>query len=138
MLCSMLSTARERGNAALDRYGSHKDILKVEREIIDAYGLLLDRASYLVGHVHGLEKTVEEMAPEFFKLVNDPAWFRPTFERYEANVRALHESYGAWGGLETFEPLKKTFESLLNTGGMFYYRLPFDEQWRIGLNKPGE
>lgn len=138
MLCSMLSTARERGNTALDRYSSHNDILKVEREVIDAYGLLLDRASYLVGHVHGLEKTVEELASEFFKLTNETAWFKPIFERYEANVRALHESYGAWSGLEAFEPLKKTFESLLNAGGMFYYRLPFDEQWRIGLNKPTE
>jgi hypothetical protein len=138
MLCSMLSTARERGDAALDRYGSHRDILRVEREVIDAYGLLLDRASYLVGHVHGLGKTVEKMAPAFFRLVNETRWFKPIFERYEANMRALHESYGAWSGLEAFDPLKSTFESLLNAGGMFYYRLPFDEQWRIGLNKPGE
>lgn len=136
MLCSMLSSARERGNSTLDRYGSHRDILRVEREVIDAYGLLLDRASYLVGHVHGIGKTVEEMAPDFFRLVNETTWFKPIFERYEASVRALYESYGAWSGIEAFEPLKKTFESLLNAGGMFYYRLPFDEQWRIGLNKP--
>jgi hypothetical protein len=136
MLCSMLLSARERGNTALDRYRSHRDILRVESEVIEAYGLLLDRASYLVGHIHVLGKTVEEMAPDIFKLVNETAWFKPIFEQYEANIRALHESYAAWSGIEAFEPLKKTFESLLNAGGMFYYRLPFDEQWRIGLNKP--
>lgn len=38
--------------------------------------------------------------------------------------------------LKAFDPLKSTFESLLNEGGMFYYRLPFNEQWRVGLNKP--
>ena len=136
MLCTMLSTARERGNAALDRYREHRDILNVEREVIDAYALLLDRGSYLVGHIHGLGKSVLEMAPEFFSLVNETAWFKPIFERYEANVRTLHESYGKWSGIQVFEPLKQTFESLLNAGGIFYYRTMMDDRWRIGLNKP--
>jgi hypothetical protein len=136
MLCAMLSTARERGNAALDRYREHQDILKVEREVIDAYALLLDRGSYLVGHIHGLGKSVGEIAPEFFTLVNETSWFKPVFERYEVNVRTLHGSYGKWSGVEVFEPLKQTFESLLNAGGMFYYRFVMDDRWRIGLNKP--
>ena len=136
MLCTMLSNARERGNAALDRYREHRDILKVEREVIDAYALLLDRGSYLVGHIHGLGNSVAEMAPEFLMLVNETAWFKPIFERYEANVRTLHESYGKWSGIEVFEPLKQTFESLLNAGGMFYYRTMMDDRWKIGLNKP--
>jgi len=136
MLCSMLSTARQRGNAALDGYQQDKDIGRVERGVIEAYGEFLVRVSYLVGHVHGLGKSVEESAPEFLKLVNEATWFTPIFERYEANVRVLQKSYGAWSGIEVFEPLKQTFELLLRAGGMTYYRLPFDEQWRIGLNRP--
>lgn len=135
MLCSMLSTARERGNTALDLYGEHRDIMKAEGELVDAYAALLTRASYLVGHVHGLGRTVEESAPEFYQLVNETPWFRPDFEQYEANMKVLYDNYGKWPGIEVFEPLKLTFETVLNAGGMFYYRAP-DGTWMIGLNRP--
>ena len=121
MLCSMLSTARERGNACIARFSGPGDIMRTEGELIGVYGTLLIRTSYLVGHVHGLGAAVAEKAPEFHSLVNQTQWFKPIYEQYEENVRALHQGYAdSWHDILVFEPLKLTFEALLNAGGMFY------------------
>ena len=135
-LCEMLSSTRKRGNACFDRYAGPAAIQMTENELAEVYGTLLVRTSYLVGHVHGLDATVEEKAPAFHSLVNQTPWFKPIIEKYEENVRGLYQGYAdSWHDIQVFEPLKLTFEALLNAGGMFYQRLPTGDYF-IGLRRP--
>jgi hypothetical protein len=135
-LCEMLSTARKRGDECFDRYSGPAEIQRTENELVEVYGTLLVRTSYLVGHVHGLNATVMERAPEFYSLVNQTPWFKPIFERYEENVRGLYQGYAdSWHDIQVFEPLKLTFEAVLNAGGMFYQRFPTGDYF-IGLRRP--
>ena len=116
-LCSMLSTARKRGNEHIEQFQIHRVVMKTFNELVGVYGNLLTRTSYLVGQIHGSEGTVEEMAPVFHKLVNETEWFKPAFDDYEQKIRALHQTYGQWKGVEVFEPLMDLFEDLLYLGG---------------------
>lgn len=135
-LCGMLSSARKRGGECFDRYSGPAEIQRTENELVQVYGTLLVRTSYLVGHIHGLNATVAEKAPEFHSLVNQTLWFKPIFEKYEENVRGLYHGYAdSWHDIQVFEPLKLTFEALLNAGGMFYQRLPTGDYF-IGLRRP--
>ena len=135
-LCEMLSSARRRGDACFDRYAGPTEIQKTENELIEVYGTLLVRTSYLVGHVHGLDATVAEKAPAFHSLVNKTPWFKVVFERYEESVRGLYQGYAdSWHDIQVFEPLKQTFEALLNAGGMFYVCLPTGNYF-VGLRRP--
>ena len=109
---------------------------KLRTNWLQVYGTLLVRTSYLVGHIHGLDATVEEKAPVFHSLVNQTPWFEPIFERYEENLRGLYQGYAdSWHDIQVFEPLKLTFEALLNAGGMYYRRLPTGDYF-IGLRRP--
>lgn len=117
-LCSMLSTARKRGNEYIEQFQSHRVVMRTFNDLVNVYGNLLKRASYLVGQIDGLDGTVEEMAPAFHKLVNETEWFKPVFEAYVQKVRALYQTYDQWKGVEVFRPLMDTFEDLLYSGGM--------------------
>lgn len=138
MVCPMLSSARARSNAAIDQFVGPGGIVKTADEIIGIYGALLGRISYLLGHVHGLGANIEEMAPDFLSLVVRTPWFKPLFEQYELDLKALHESYpDSWQGTDVFEPLMLTCETLLNAGGMFFVR-QMDGDYYIGLNRQSE
>lgn len=118
-ICSMLETARQRGNAVIDQFSSHNDIGKSAAELVGIYGALFTRASYLVGHIDGLSQTLEEQAPRLFAMIQRMAWFTPLWSGYIRCLSDLHEGYGQWSEVGVFEPLKKQFEVLLNAGVCF-------------------
>ena len=117
-LCPMLASTVQRGNEKIDQFQSHRDVQKTAFELMNIYGGLLTRTSYLVGHIHGLDGTMEQMAPSFYKQVNETDWFTELFEAYERNVTELHQTYGDWSNADIFEPLMTTLEGLLYVGGM--------------------
>ena len=134
-ICSILETAPERGNAAIMEFYSHRNIDRTVAELEGIYGAVLTRASYLVGHVHGLEKTFGEAAPRLFDQIEQTAWFKPMFDGYTSNILELYETYGQWSGVEVLEPLKSSFEALLNAGGMFFRKRP-DGRYTVDLRLP--
>jgi len=121
-LCEMLSSAKEKAEESIHGYRFHGNQKLAEGEIRNAFGKILVRSAYLVGHAHGLGKTVAEMAPQFSKLINEKAWFSPIFERYESSLREMHSTYGSWTGVEVFSPIVGTCEALLGVGGLQYIR----------------
>ncbi len=121
-LCDMLSSAKEKADESRHGYRFHQNQKLVEGEIRNIFGKILIRSSYLVGHVHGLGKTVMEMAPQYCKLINEQTWFSPIFQRYESTLREMHSTYGSWTCEEVFSPLVGTCQDLLNAGGMRYVR----------------
>jgi len=134
-LCSMLNTARERGNASIDQfYNVHHDVVKTARELISIYGALFTRSSYLVGYVHGIGKTVQEVAPELHALIQQTTWYTPLFNAYVSCLTELYESYGKWSGIQVFDKFKEVVESLFVRGGMSITKEP-DGNYFIGLHR---
>jgi len=123
-LCDMLSTAMDRGTACIFCHRMHGNIADTEAEMKNIYGGLLTRLSYLVGHLHGIEASIKEKTPKLHTLIQDSKWFIPIFERYESNLKELKETHENWTGIEVFNPLMDTCESMLNAGGMRYLMLP--------------
>ena len=115
-LCSMLETARERGIGALDQLPLHQNVDRAVVELESIYGGLFTVASYLLGHIHGLNKNFEEEAPRLFDQIERTAWFKPLFDGYTSSILELYETYGQWSGVEVLEPLKSSFEALLELG----------------------
>ncbi len=134
-LCPMLFTTRDQASASIDEYQKHRNMQKTANELVQVYGPLMTRLSYLVGHVHGMNSTVEGEAPTLHKAIAETKWFASIFRHFEEIVRAMYETYGKWTGLEVFEPLKQMFDDLLKAGGMTCIQMP-DGNYFIGLNRP--
>lgn len=133
-LCKTLANAMEKGSACIHDFRFHRNGRKTEAEIRNIFGRLLTRAAYLIGHIHGRGKTVAEMAPRYYRSVQETPWFKPVFERYEANLKDMHATYGSWTSLDVFQPLLDTCEALMNAAGLQYIQLA-DGSYSIALRQ---
>jgi hypothetical protein len=116
--CSALERTKSRADTAIKQYRMHGDVERVTREVAEEYKSVMVYASYLLGHIDGLEKTVEGLAPRAISTIETHAYFEPCFLKLHAELRTMHSSYGHWQGLEVFEPLKHLSSSLLRIGGI--------------------
>lgn len=132
VVCPMLETARRRGNEVIDQLLSSGNEPVPTEKLVDVYSVLLIRASYLVGHIHGLNMNFQTSAPRLCDLIQRTEWFRPLFDTYTSTLEDMYGRYGEWSGIEVFEPLKNLFEVLLNAGGMSFQKRPKGKYF-IGL-----
>jgi hypothetical protein len=133
-LCSMLKSAKQRGNECIDRFSDSRDVNKTVKELADVYGALLTRASYLIGHLDGLNLEFAKESVSFFTLIDKTDWFSEIWVEYVSCLEALYASYGEWTGVEVLEPLKQVFEKLLRTGGVGFVLLPTGNYY-VGFNR---
>ena len=131
--CSSLVGLRERGNTYVRQFRRDADVTKLIRGLSGNYGNALRYGAYLLGHVDGLEKTLEEAAPRARATVQSLSWFSPLFERFSANLNTMYRGYGSWAGLEVFEPLKGTVHDVLKVAGIEFQSRPGGEYY---LNVP--
>ena len=116
--CNALERAKSRADRAIRQYRMHADIGRVTHEVAEEYQSVLVYASYLLGHIDGIEKTVEELAARAMSAMEGHAYFKPLFSKLHAELRKMYDSYGHWQGLEVFEPLKQLACDLLKIGGI--------------------
>jgi hypothetical protein len=116
--CKSVARARERADASIRQYRMHKDVGRLTNEVGEEYKRVMMYASYLLGHIDGLNRAVEEAAPKAVEYLETHSYFKPFFRRLHSELRALHQSYGAWTGIDVFEPLKRLADELLKVGGV--------------------
>jgi hypothetical protein len=116
--CKSLERARGRANAAIRQYRMHADITRLTNEVCEEYKKVMVYASYLLGHIDGLDRTVEEAAPRAIETIEKHTYFETFFKRLQTELRVLHSTYGAWTGLDVFEPLKHLADDVLKDGGI--------------------
>lgn len=116
--CNALERAKGRGDAAIRQYRMHADVERVTREVAEEYKSVMVYASYLLGHVDGMDRTVEEVVPKTISTIESHAYFKLFFAKLHSELRTLHGAYGQWQGLEVFEPLKQLAYDLLKIGGI--------------------
>jgi hypothetical protein len=79
---------------------------------------LLKYFSYLLGHAAGLDKTVNEIAPETWMLLQSNAWLLPSVEALNEVLSQMLQTFEEWKSLEVFEPLKQLARRLLADCGI--------------------
>ncbi len=103
---------------AIRQYRMHADVGRVTRDVVEEYKSVLVYAAYLLGHIDGMEKTVEELAPKAISTIERHAYFKPFFAKLHAELRTMHGRYGHWQSLEVFQPLKQLAGDILLVGGI--------------------
>jgi hypothetical protein len=116
--CAVLERAKADADKAIRQYRMHGDVSRVAREVTEGYKRLLVYASYLLGHLAGLEGALEELAPKAVQLVERTSYFEPLFRSLQEDLRAMHSTYGYWETIAVFEPLKQLAEKLFEAGGL--------------------
>jgi hypothetical protein len=87
-------------------------------QVVAEYGAVLKYAAYLLGHLDGLELSIEKDAPKANELINRKKYFTSIFEDLVACLRSVWATYGQWSGLQVFDPLKDVADKLLRVGGI--------------------
>lgn len=116
--CGALERAKDRANTAIRQYRMHGDVGRVTNEVTEEYRKIMVYASYLLGHVDGLNQAVEDAAPKAIGALAKHGYFGPFFSKLRDDLRAMHSTYGEWKGLHVFEPLKQLAYELLKHGGI--------------------
>jgi len=117
-LCSVLEQAKDRADAAIRQYRMHGDRQRLVQQVTGQYHRVMISASYLLGHLDGLEKSVEECAPKATEHIDGTPYFKPYFATLRSELRAMYETYGEWKTIEVYEPLKQTAYDLIKNCGL--------------------
>lgn len=118
VFCKSLAGARAKADAAIRQYRMHRDMERLLDEGAGTYRRLLTYGAYLIGHVDGLARELNDAAPEATKIIDQNNWFMPFFERLKAELQAMQSNYGAWEGMAVYEPLKQLAYELLRENGI--------------------
>jgi hypothetical protein len=116
--CAAVERAKNRADAAIRQYRMHHDVRRATDEASAEYKSVLVYWSYLLGHVDGLDRTLEEAAPKALETLERYKYFAPFVAKTTAELRTMHESYGKWPDLGVYDGLKKVAEDLLKFGGI--------------------
>jgi len=122
--CNSVERAKGRADAAIRQYRMHRDLARVVQEVVEEYKKTLVYASYMLGHIDGLGLSLDVNAPKAMSALGRQPPFRPFVTKLHDELRAMHETYGGWKGLEVFEPLKRLSEELLKLGGIYIQDRP--------------
>ena len=123
-LVQMIETARQRGNAAILEHNEHGDVGRTGTVLASIYGSLLTRASYVLGHVEGLETDLASEAPRWSQLVEQTLWLAPFWAEYRSILASMYATYGQWTGLDVLNPLKELLQRYLLSCGMLLQARP--------------
>jgi hypothetical protein len=120
----MIETARQRGNAAILEHNEHGDVGRAGTALATIYGSLLTRASYVLGHVEGLETDLASAAPRWSQLAEQTPWLAPFWAEYRSILASMYATYGQWTGLDVLNPLKELLQRYLHSCGMLLQARP--------------
>lgn len=98
-------------------YRTHSDMDRLMKYAASHYGALMKYASYLLGHIHGINKELNLLAPEAASNLAG-SYFQATFEELEKALETMWSSYGQWSNLDVYRPLMEVIYSCYKRGGL--------------------
>lgn len=116
--CLAVNSAKQRADAAIRQYRMHHDVSRVTDEVVAIYKRVMVHASYLFGHLDGLNVVVADKAPKALQEALKEPWAESLFTELHARLRALHATYDGWGSRDVFEPLHQLAHDVLKMGGI--------------------
>ena len=116
--CSALERAKGRADAAIRQYRMHADVGRLTNEVSEEYKRVMVYASYMLGHIDGMEAAVADLAPKAMDAIERHPYFKPFFSKLHEELRVMHNTYGNWKDLDVYEPLKQLADELLRARGI--------------------
>lgn len=92
------------------------------RSVVQRQGELLKFAAYLVGHLHGIEGTLEAHAPRAYAALQN-SWFAGAFTKLEDALKKMRETYPNWSSEQVYDPLKEAVWDALYVAGCALSRM---------------
>lgn len=134
----LLSESRSKADAMIVDYASHQDHARILSETFDTYGNLMKSASYVLGTMHGLSYSLDDV-PDLRNAIED-SWFESVFKRLSLNCGQILDSYGRWQDKSLFEGIGNLLETLVRDNGIAVSRQGdgtiYVELNRLGLIRP--
>jgi hypothetical protein len=115
---SSLRDAKERIIQAKRQWNVDRDFAKVWHQIGSVALPLLKYFSYLLGHAVGLNRSLEELAPEASQLLHVNPWLSPWIEKLDHTLSTMLDTFERWESLDAFAPLKQVARGLLADCGI--------------------
>lgn len=115
---SLLKDAKTKIIEAKRQWLVDRDFAKVWQQMSITALPLLKYFSYLLGHAAGLDKSLEELAPEAWQLLQSNPWFVPWLEKLADTLETMLNTFEHWESLEVFDPLKQLARGLLGDCGV--------------------
>lgn len=123
-LLSMFGSLLTRAESAKQRFSEDRNVERTMAELRGVFETFFVRASYLIGHIDGLESTLQKEAPTLAEAISKTTWFGELWNRYWNLLKELFERIEEWEGVSEYGPLKALGEELLLKGGMGFVKLP--------------
>jgi hypothetical protein len=122
---AVLRQFRDRILATKRAWMADLDYGKAWNQLSNDITALLRYASYLMGHVAGLDDVVlEEYAKDAWAQIQENAWLLPHFEQQYATLADMINTFDQWKSLDVFNPLKKVVENVFEDCGIPMSQLP--------------
>ena len=121
---------RQQSEAAIRHYRLHGDIKRVISEAGNPISEPLRMASYLLGHLDGLNLTLDQTPAAKDAIANSP--YAVLIDRQADILRGLWEQRGKWHSIDALQPLHQICIDALAAGGLFFHKLP-DGQCHVDI-----
>lgn len=115
----VLDGARDRANQRIRDYLDHRDQHRVVTEVAAEYRSLMTYASYMLGHLAGLDQDL----PEEVEAKLEDHWFTPFLVQLDAALGELWGRYGEWTDLAEFDSLGQLGRLVMISGGVDFRRV---------------
>ena len=116
VLLNTLNGIDEKADRMVEECGRDEDYGKVFYGLFLLYGNLMKYSCYVLGTMHGLKLTVEDVSLLRNGLAD--SWFAPYFDSLGELCEALYESYGTWEDYGAFDAIGNLLEQIVARKGV--------------------
>jgi hypothetical protein len=115
---SLLTDARQKIVEAKRQWLTDRNFTAAWQKISAIILALLKYFSYLLGHAAGLNKSIEELAPGAWGILQSNPWISTWIEKLDRTLQTMLETFEEWQSLDAFDPLKQVARGLLTDCGI--------------------
>lgn len=119
-----LTQAATQFDKALGEWLSPDDMPRAMPIIIRWMGHLLKSASYLIGHLDGLNSDLSKSAPRAAALLQQHPHFCSTYNELDDALAKVFANYGHWSWLGVYDPLRVVYLTALRRIGLIVDKPP--------------
>jgi hypothetical protein len=98
-------------------YRAHNNLNRLLEQISGRIGALFQYAGYVLGHLEGVESTLEAERPEIFSVIQEQG-FAATWSKLRQVLKEMFDAYPNWPGIQAYNPLGVVFLEYLRERGI--------------------
>lgn len=131
IFCRALEESLAASSAQIAAFRHDRNAKDVFVGIQQLFGDVFIHAGYFLGHLDGLELTLEADAPRVTELFQKHPQFHPLIVRLRRVLHELWLSEYAWQSIEIFTPIYDLIREMMALHGLTFAR--HEDEWRIVL-----